>query len=315
MPPSIDSRHSGDILMIFRKQLGDLLLMQPAIQYLTEHFGVPVRVRTRPAFADLLALMPGRVTLATGVSRTISRVYCFDTKPSSIIDALISWPARRILILTRPERAWWYPVFFHEVLKVEKRGDYRARLFQQSVGARNFKPPCLNPPPINWFPEGLPESYIVVHPTSAWRRKTWPVTSWIAFLTQLQTRISCPLLITAGSEAWEKEMATSIAEGLPEQAFNLAGRTSLKGYLAVLARAQAVFTVDGSASHLASAFGRPTLTLFGPTNPAHWNWPSHLSRRLWAADFCQERKPGVGSIPVAPVLAEAIDLLGECGIV
>lgn len=300
----------GDILVIYRKQLGDLLLLQPAIEYLSERFGRPVQVRTRAGFVDLLSLMPGKVSLASRVGQSMSRVYCFDTKRSTLLDAFASWPARRTLVLTRPEVSWWYPLFFHEVLRVQDRNEYRARLFERALGGRDCLPPRLQPPPAEWLPQGLPSGYILIHPTSAWRRKTWPAENWVALANQLHGRIPWPVVITAGSEAWEREIACAIAAGLPDGVVNMAGQTSLKGYLGVLAAARAVLTVDGSASHLASAFARPVLTLFGPTNPAHWHCPGPLSRSLWAAEFTPERKPPVAAIPVAAALAAALELLG-----
>lgn len=301
---------SGDTLVIYRKQLGDLLLLQPALEYLGARFGKPVQVRTRPGFADLLALMPGRITLATRARQNIGRVYCFDTKGSTLRDAFASWPARRTLVLTRPGRAWWHALVFHEVIEAQDTAAYRARLFQRALGAGVFQPPRLDLPPADWLPPGLPSGYLLVHPTSAWRRKTWPAASWVALLNELQASCPWPLVITAGGEAWEREMADAIAAGLTPDALNLAGQTSLRSYLAVLSRARAVLTVDGSASHLAAAFGRPALTLFGPTNPAHWHCPGPLSVSLAAAEFSAERKPPVAAIPVAAASAAVRQLLG-----
>ena len=79
------------------------------------------------------------------------------------------------------------------------------------------------------------------------------------------------------------------------------------------ASAMATLCIDGSASHFSAAFGRPTLTLFGPTNPLHWHWPTPISRRLYAGDFIAERKPPTGAIPRAAVLEAALGLLAEAG--
>ncbi|MGB0127720.1 MAG: glycosyltransferase family 9 protein [Rhodocyclaceae bacterium] len=303
---------AGDILLIYRKQLGDLVLLQPAIQHLAERYGRAIQVRTRPGFADLLDLMPGHVRLADGRGAKISDVFCFDTKLSSVADALRVFPARRNLLLTRAaERGWWWPLMFQKIWRADGRQDYRAKVFFRAVGGDVFQPPRLTPPPPAWMPTDLPERYLVVHPTSAWRRKTWPAASWVALLSRLVPALDCPVVITAGTEPWEQEMAGAIARGLPTDGARLAGKTSLRAYLAVLSRAQAVLTVDGSASHLASAFGRRTLTLFGPTNPVHWHHPTRRSRRLWAGDFLQERKPAVGAIPVEAALAVTEELLEE----
>ncbi len=304
-------RAPGDVLVIYRKQLGDLLLLQPALQLLYERFDVPIRVRTRTGFADLLRLMPGEITLASNSGRNISQIYCFDGKVPTLRDALYCWAARRTLILTRPKSEFWHKLFFNDILAAGNRDDYRASMFYQTLGGTEFSPPTLNAPPLDWFPDGLPEDYFVVHPTSAWRRKTWPAGNWITLLNELRRQIPWPLVISAGSEAWEREMADSIASNVTGGAHNLAGQTSLRNYLAVLARAKAVLTVDGSASHIAAAFGRPTLTLFGPTKQAHWHYTTARSKGLSATDFTAERKPPVSAIPVAAALAATRQLLGS----
>jgi len=76
---------SSPILVIYRKQLGDLVLLQPALQLLAERYGVNVLVRTRPVFTDVLALMPGDVRLAGPQDRTFSPGYCLDNKNSSFL--------------------------------------------------------------------------------------------------------------------------------------------------------------------------------------------------------------------------------------
>lgn len=296
------------VLIVYRKQLGDLLLLQPAIEHLQASTGMPVRVRTRPGFADLLGLMPGSVSLAEPLRGTPShRVYCFDTKASSLSDALGAWPARRVLVEGRNEG--WRRLLFHERVSADGRQEYRALRHFRALGGENFHAPRLNPPPQHWMPDGLPKRYLLVHPTSAWRRKTWPVAAWSALLEALLPRYELPLVLTAGSEPWEQEMAGAIATRLPGTVINLAGKTSLQAYLATLAKADAVLTVDGSASHLAAAFGKPVLTLFGPTNPVHWHWPTPATPRLWAADFSNEPKPDTGAIPVEAVKAVAFPWL------
>ena len=302
------------LLLIYRKQLGDLVLLQPAIQLLAERHGAEILLRTREGFADVLSLMPGRVSLAGRVVRPLGQVFCFDTKWSSLSDALLALPAKRHLVLTRPDRAWWHPLFFSALWNVSRKLDeYRGLAFHRTLGGKDFKPPRLNMPPADWQPSGLPERYFLLHPTSAWQRKTWPASSWIAMLERLLMASDLPLVVTSGNEAWEQEMAAEIASRFPDRLINLGGKTSLRAYLSLLAKAELVLTVDGSASHLAAAFGRRVLTLFGPTNPLHWHFPTARSTRLSAADYVGGRRPPVAAIPVEDVFRAATALL-ETGI-
>lgn len=297
------------VQVIYRKQLGDLVLLQPAIQLLGERHRAEVVVRTRPGFADVLALMPGKVRLVTQMERRIEQVYCFDTKASSLLDALICYPARRNLVMTRERDAWWHRLFFSRVWRATDRTEYRGRLFHSALGGEGFNAPRLLYPPIEWHPQAIPERYLVLHPTSAWQRKTWPVQSWIALFEKLLPLCPLPILVTSGSEAWEQEMAGAIAAAFPERLINLAGKTNLRAYISILSRADAVLTVDGSASHLGAAFGRRVLTLFGPTNPVHWHNPTQTSRALAATSFVSERRPPTAGIPVEAVFQVVSELI------
>ena len=44
----------------------------------------------------------------------------------------------------------------------------------------------------------------------------------------------------------------------------------LRQFLSLIAAARAVVTVDGAVAHAAVALGRPTVALFGPTDPTVW---------------------------------------------
>jgi ADP-heptose:LPS heptosyltransferase len=168
-------------------------------------------------------------------------------------------------------------------------------------------------PPADWLPVKLPKRYLLIHPTAAWKRKTWSVSGWRTVIGELHRQTGLPFVITAGTAGWETAMVEEISSDIQVPMLNLAGHTNLRGYLAVLSRATATLCIDGSASHLSAAFGRPTLTLFGPTNPLHWHWPTRISRRLWAGDFIAEATPPVSAIPHKAVLDAVLELLTDVG--
>lgn len=288
-----------DTLVVYRKQLGDVLLLQPALEELSGRG--TVALFTRPAFADMLALMPGPVQTAPNWLPRAHNVYCFEAKPAALAYAAQVLGARRHLVLTRDQAPWWQGLVMHEKRIVPGGAAYRAALFHAMLGGRpdDFRPPRLRIPPDDWRPSGLPPAYGVIHPTSAWRSKTWSPEHWVKSLAGIGGDLTW--VVSSGPSIWEVELAGAVATGLGNRALNLAGRTSLRQYLALLAGARIVLCVDGSASHLGAAFGRPVLTLFGPTNPEHWHWLSPMTPRLWAADFTSGRTPLLDAIPVAAV--------------
>jgi ADP-heptose:LPS heptosyltransferase len=69
--------------------------------------------------------------------------------------------------------------------------------------------------------------------------------------------------------------------GLPRSA-NHVGATGLLELAAIVAHAGAVCSGDTGIAHLATAFGTPSVVLFGPVSPAEWGPPpSERHRALW----------------------------------
>ena len=54
------------------------------------------------------------------------------------------------------------------------------------------------------------------------------------------------------------------------QPLNVAGKTSLGGLAALIARLDLFISNDTGPAHLAEAVGTPSVTLFGPADPRRW---------------------------------------------
>jgi ADP-heptose:LPS heptosyltransferase len=117
----------------------------------------------------------------------------------------------------------------------------------------------------------LREAVTVVHPGAASGARRWPAERWAAVARALHARGE--RIVVTGS-AGERDLAAGVAAaaGLPPHA-NLAGRTDLLGLAALVAGARRVLCGDTGVAHLATAFGTPSVVLFGPTPPAEWGPP------------------------------------------
>lgn len=257
----------------FHKQLGDLVLLEPALSRLRDHHGAPVRLMTRNGHADLVALMPG-VEVTRGLALAPARdLYCFDPLNKSALRSLLAPVFKRHLI--RPEDRelrWYHPLVFSGHRNPELGDAYVAEFFwtHTPVPANGpFRPPVLSLPPDEWAPSGWKErEFLLVNPTSGWKRKMWTETGWTDVLRSLGGRYS--FVLTNAGDTWQRLHCEEIAAatGAAIQA------TTLREFLWLCARARAVLTVDGAASHLAAAFGVTCFTLFGPTQLAHWHRPA-----------------------------------------
>ncbi|MGW4717277.1 glycosyltransferase family 9 protein [Nocardia sp. NPDC004260] len=149
---------------------------------------------------------------------------------------------------------------------------------------------------------------IVVYPGGAPARR-WPADRFATVAAGLR-EWGCPIRIV-GSAA-DRPLALSVAAqaGLPENDV-LAGELTLRQLAATVADASLVLSGDTGVGHLATAFGTPSVLIFGPDSPAVWGPPpervAHVA--LWAGQPGDPRAdtpaPGLAMISAAEVLAAA----------
>ena len=96
------------------------------------------------------------------------------------------------------------------------------------------------------------------------RAKRWPAESYAALADRLIDSQRQVLLIGSADEA---DVSREVTSRMKQQPIVLTGKTSLDQITAVLSLVDLVVTNDTGPAHIAAALGRPTLVIFGPTNP------------------------------------------------
>jgi heptosyltransferase-2 len=97
------------------------------------------------------------------------------------------------------------------------------------------------------------------------RAKCWPAGHFAELATRLARSTGATMVLIGGpGEIDAANAVASQASGTP--LINLAGSTTLPELLGVLSLCALVISNDTGPAHIAAALGRPTLTLFGPTN-------------------------------------------------
>ncbi|MGY1797639.1 MULTISPECIES: glycosyltransferase family 9 protein [unclassified Blastococcus] len=159
----------------------------------------------------------------------------------------------------------------------------------------------------------------LVHPGAAFPGRRWPVERFAAVARHLAAT-GHDVRVTGGPAEVELARAVAGAAGLGPDAV-LAGTTSSLELAAVVATARVVVCGDTGVAHLATAYRRPSVVLFGPVSPALWGPPPRtgpggqpLHVVLWHGDgtgdpWGTELDPALARITVDEVVA-ALDDLG-----
>ena len=274
MPPSI--------LILRALGLGDFLTGVPAYRAVRRAFpGHRVVLAAPAALAPLVPLTRAvDELLPTGELRPIAWT---GPAPDIAIDLHGRGPAsHQLAAALRPRRL---VVFGGEHAggftgPIWRPGEHEVtrwcRLCQESGIPADPGDLLLAPPP------RISPSFTLLHPGAAAPARRWPAARFAAVARRLADD-GHAVRIT-GSAA-EHDLASRVARlaGLPREHV-LAGQTVLDALAALTASARLVISGDTGMSHLASAYARPSVTLFGPVSPSEWGPPRHPRHQvLWEA--------------------------------
>jgi ADP-heptose:LPS heptosyltransferase len=169
-------------------------------------------------------------------------------------------------------------------------------------------------------PPPAPAGVALVHPGAAFPGRRWPADRFAAVARHLAAQ-GLDVRVTGGPA--EVPLARAVAEGagLGEDAV-LAGRTTTLELAAVVSGARVVVSGDTGMAHLATAYRRPSVVLFGPVSPAVWGPPVRAGKQgtlhvvLWHGDgtgdpWGTELDPALGKITVDEVINALDDLLAR----
>ena len=290
------------IVLIQTKNLGDSLLLVPVIHALmaaAPHASIHLVIKSTslPIFDGFARLSCHVVPKhLVGWLRLIVRL----RRPDLFLNYQESRRHRFFAVVLRARNRSGLPVkttLFQDTHPVRWRGsivrhqcdrnlDVLRRLGLQipQQGARLRLPRGQTPPNL----PGLENTkYILVHPGSRWMFKTMRIDHWMDFIQQVVEQYQCQVIVTGGNSELETQLANYL--GSLEHVRNLCGKTTIQELMRLVQHASAFIGVDTFAAHLAVAYERPGVVLFGPSD---WRrWGPRTWDRLTAVTVDQEQFP------------------------
>jgi ADP-heptose:LPS heptosyltransferase len=327
--PSSLWSESPRILILQLNRIGDLILSTPAFQSLRERFPkAHLTLVVSQTCASLIPALPTvDQTLVFPKSLREALVFlrdllfepyhlCIDLTGSdrSALLALCSKAPTRLAFPPAPHRPFrrWIRSHFSALsnLPVAHEIDRVLHLLQPlGIPSPQETPaPRLNLPSIarerigRLLAEcGISDSFALIHPGTGAPEKYWLPERWAEVILRLQHEHRLPCVLTGGDDPYEHEHLRNIQTAmavlgkgpLPLPFVRLAGALDLTLLAALTERARLLVSCDTAIIHIASAFARPQVSLFGPSNPFRWR-PIH-SRSLIV--------PARGNSPLEPIFS------------
>lgn len=288
-------------IAVFRAlQLGDMLVAVPALRSLRQRFpraeitliGLPwasVLVERYPRYLDRFAAFPGWpgiAEMAHDPARSEAflreqRAYGYDLAVQMHGSGGASNPFT--LRLAAAHTAGYYTGERPEGLDIATPyPDHQPEVLRNLGLARLLG--CTSLSPLLEFPLtaadraeadallGSPDRggrpRVGLHPGARPPARRWPATSFAELAHALARRFGATIVLTGGPG--EEATARAVADQMRETPLNLAGRTSIGGLAAIIARLHLFVSNDTGPAHLAVALDTPSVTIFGPADPRRW---------------------------------------------
>lgn len=284
------------VLVVVTRRIGDVLLATPLIRSLKQawpdaQIEALVFAGTQGVLAanpDLHAVhtVPERPGIAQHLALLMHLFRRYDLALSLLPGdrpTLYAWLAgkRRIgLLLDTPGQSWKRQ-FLNQWVVLDAVNTHTVRAHLSLAEA--LEVPLASDVVVSWSAEdsvavdtllGKPcAALAVLHPYPKFRYKMWHEQGWISVAQWLLDH-GFRVALTGSPDADERAYVDAIAKQLPATVINAAGRLTLGGTAALLARAQFYVGPDTAITHMAAATGVPTIALFGPSDPVKWGpWP------------------------------------------
>ncbi len=294
-------RAPGEVLLIAPQWIGDAVMAQPLAARLAAD-GQRVLALALPGVAPVLRAMPGvaevvelalghgrldlRLRLQAAAQLRARRLPTAYVLGNNVKSRLIPWLARIPLrVGYRGEAAGL--LLTRALREPPARSDMRARYL--ALAAADAPPPS---PELQVEPAAvdaalrrfeLAAGAIALCPGAEYGgAKRWPLEHFAAFARLAQRDGRAVVVLGAPRD---RAAGDAIAAGAPGVR-NLCGATDMTQAIALLASSSGVLSNDSGLMHVAAALGRPTLGLYGSTDPRHTPPSARRSATIWLQLDC-----------------------------
>ena len=281
----------GRILIVHQGALGDLILALPAIKALRDALQ-PRRLQGMPAWLEMmghpwtLALVHGQpyADAVTDINRGDMAPFFQEAAPLPAeicrylgqFDAAFCFSRSETLAhnLRRAgiKKSFTLPSFPKERVHVT---DHHLRSLQAlGIASTPVVPEVFLPDAAReeakafFLRQGWDlDAIVALHPGAGSRKKAWPPARFATLARALADK-SNKILIIAGPA--DEKITKEVLKGLADTPYRLVQDLPITRLAALLSLVSLFIGNDSGISHMAAALKRPTIALFGPTDPYVW---------------------------------------------
>lgn len=280
---TMDKKRNGQVLVMARGALGDVLLSLPFLAAIPAHFGVnKISLVGTGAIAGLLANQPFIAEVRDQDRAEWAGLYLEPPLVTDRLEKFLTSHCAGVVLARKKQdaaveclRKYYGDVLTVPIRPPEGKGMHVVDNMFSTSGIKPVEDDTRIIPEKrsvefaeDYFDgRGLRgKPVMAVQPGSGSARKNWPLEKWGALAEQAEEKLGLkPLFILGPAE----EHMADFLENPPVNA-SIARGFSLAELAGLLSICSCYMGNDSGVTHLAAGLGLPVLALFGPTDPAEW---------------------------------------------
>ncbi len=297
-----------NILVIRPDNMGDVIMMSPALRALKETFGCRITLLTSkmgslitphisyidetlvydlPCVKTSNSLQPGdcldlieKLKALHFDGAIIATVYSQNPLPAAMIAFMAGIPLRLAYCRENPYEllTHWIPdkepysFIVHQVIRELNMVAYIGARTNDDTLSLSYHKDAYHTAIEKLTLVGVNTSkpWLILHAGVSEVKREYPLSLWIKTVARLSEVTDTQILLTGVDT--EKQLSDKIYEGSGKGTFSVAGLFNIEEFIAVVSYAQLVISVNTSTVHIAAAVNTPVIVLYALTNPQHTPW-------------------------------------------
>lgn len=271
---SLNQKHkSGKIVVISLHKLGDTVFTIPAVKLIYKHFNKKnIYLITFPGAADIYKIFfneSENVTLKREdfwlngrIASKNAREAINNLKPEVIVDLTGSIATATLLFNSKAKKIVgvsdrFYRALYNEFVAVRRT----PHLIDRYLDVVKLIVPVKNSEVEYEFPTTLQEGKILIHPFAGWSAKEWNINKFIELAGLLNEEFVVE--IVSAKNLIPEDIISEINKLQIQVSFT----ASINDLINKIKQCSIFLSNDSGPLYIASIFGKPTFTIYGPTNP------------------------------------------------
>jgi heptosyltransferase II len=270
-------QREGNISVLAFLRLGDTVFSIPAVKMIRHLYPLkkvyvlcyPESLKIYrihfPDYFEFIPILKNEFIWGRRIAKRSVRRKLLDTNPGKVFDLTGSIQSASVLFNCKAKEIYGYnlPVFknIYSSFRLKRNSPHLMEMYMDSVKLASELQDL--PATYEFQTKFEPSGYILIHPLAIRKSKEWNFNKYISLYTELNKKYETYFLLPSSS------IEQDIVADLYGKGINIKFSKDIDDLIEIINGCALYVSNDTGPLYIANLLGKPTFTIYGPTNPAY----------------------------------------------